>query len=170
MSQPILAISYFFHLVATVVWLGGLLVLSVWVFPEAQKLLRTHPARYQLMNRLRKRFSPWANFSLVVLIATGMFQMSADEHYLGMLDFSNSWSRALLLKHIAMLGMLACSLTMQYGLAPRLERVSLLIEHQHQQGDEDQWQRLYRQEVWLAWLNNLFGFMILGLTAWMTSL
>jgi uncharacterized membrane protein len=110
LSQPILAISYFFHLVATVVWLGGLLVLSVWVFPEAQKQLRAHPARYQLMNRLRKRFTPWANFSLVILIASGMFQMSADQQYLGMLNFSNSWSRALLWKHIAMLGMLVCKL------------------------------------------------------------
>ena len=168
MSQPILAISYFFHLVATVIWLGGLLVLSVWVFPEAQKQLRAHPARYQLVNRLRKRFTPWANFSLVILIASGMFQMSADQQYLGMLNFSNSWSRALLWKHIAMLGMLVCSLTLQYGLAPRLERVSLLI--QHQQGNEDQWERLHGQEIRLAWLNMFFGFMILGLTAWMTSL
>jgi uncharacterized membrane protein len=34
MSQPILAISLFFHLLATVFWIGGLVTLTVLVWPE----------------------------------------------------------------------------------------------------------------------------------------
>ena len=39
MSPSLLALSYFFHLIATVVWIGGLVIMSVLVWPEAQRAL-----------------------------------------------------------------------------------------------------------------------------------
>jgi hypothetical protein len=47
-----------------------------------------------------------------------MLQMSLDENYLGVLDFGNQWSVAMQLKHIAFVGMVVCSLTIQYALPP----------------------------------------------------
>ena len=39
MSPSLLALSYFIHLVATVVWIGGLVILTVLVIPEARRAL-----------------------------------------------------------------------------------------------------------------------------------
>lgn len=168
MSLPILAISYFFHLLATVVWLGGLAVLSLMVHPAARRTLAEHPAFYAFMTRLRKRFTPWANFSLALLWASGLVQQSLDENYTGVLDISNMWSVALLGKHIAVVGMVVCSLTLQYAVAPSLERVSLRAERG--KADHTEWELLHRRETRLTWANNLLGVLVLAFTAWMTAL
>jgi uncharacterized membrane protein len=73
-QSTILAISLFFHLLATVVWIGGLIITTILVWPEARNALQESPALYTLLTRLRKRFTPVANLSLAVLLATGMFQ------------------------------------------------------------------------------------------------
>ncbi|MEM6284941.1 MAG: CopD family protein [Chloroflexota bacterium] len=168
MSPLVLAISYFFHLLATVVWLGGLAILTILVHPAAKRTLNEHPSVYTFLNQLRKRFVPLANFSLAVLITSGMIQMAGDENYLGVLDFSNGWSVAMLLKHIAVAGMAICSLTIQYGVAPALERTGLLIARGKPEPEE--WERLQRREQQLTWANNVLGIMVLVFTAYMTAL
>lgn len=172
MSPLILAASYFVHLLATVVWLGGLAILAILVHPEARRTLQNSPGMYQFMNRLRKRFVPMANFSLAVLVTSGMVQMAGDENYLGVLDFSNSWSVAMLLKHIAVAGMVVCSLALQYAVAPALERTSLLLERGKDSGaaNTHTWERLSRRETALTWANNGLGALVLLCTAWMTAL
>ena len=168
MSPLILATSYFFHLLATVIWLGGLAVLTLMVHPEAKRTLAEHPGFYALMSRLRKRFVPLANFSLAVLIVSGMIQMPGDPNYGGMLDFGNAWSVAMLLKHIVVLAMAICSLALQYAVAPALGRVSLLLERG--KGEPADWERLRQREIALTWVNNGLGLLVLALTAWMTAL
>lgn len=168
MSPVILAISYFFHLVATVVWLGGLMILTILVWPEARKTLETHPQLYAYLSRLRKRFVPLANFSFAVLLTSGMIQMAGDPNYLGVMDLGNAWSVALLLKHVVIVGMVVCSVALQYAVAPALERTSLLIERGKITRDE--WDRLRHREVTLTWINNGLGVLVLVFTAWMTAL
>jgi uncharacterized membrane protein len=167
--QPsFLALSYFAHLIATVVWIGGLVTLTVLVWPETKRLLEDNPSLYRLLSRLRQRFVPLTNFSLVVLVLTGFVQMSADSHYEGVLKFDNEWSRVLLAKHIAIIGMVICGLVLQYVVSPALERASLLRERG--KGDTAEWERLRRREVRLTWLNMLLGVAVLGFTAWATAL
>lgn len=167
MPASALAISYFFHLVATIVWLGGLVLMTVLVWPEVNRVLGTQPALYDLLRRLRQRFAPWTTFSLVVLVVTGIIQTSADQHYEGFLAFNNDWSRAILLKHIAIIGMVVCGLMLQYGVAPALERASLLVERG--KGDPAAWARLRRREVRLTWVNVMLGLAVLAFTAWATA-
>ncbi len=167
-SQTILAISYFFHLVATVIWLGGLAVLGLLVFPAARRALAENPALYALLTRIRQRFLPLTHFSLVVLIVTGLVQMTADPNYDGMLQFTNEWSRVILFKHIAIAGMVVCGLLLQYAVAPALERVSLLVERG--KGDPAAQERLRRQEVRLTWINIGLGLLVLAFTAWATAI
>lgn len=168
MSPSVLAISYFFHLVATVVWIGGLVTLTVFVWPETRKALANNPALYAYLTRLRKRFYPLTNFSLVVLTFTGFIQMSGDPHYDGVLKFTNEWSQLLLLKHIAIIGMVVCGLVLQYGVTPALERASLLLEHG--KGDQAEWEKLRQREIRLTWVNVILGLAVLGFTAWITAL
>ena len=167
--QPLfLALSYFAHLVATVVWIGGLVTLTVFVWPETKRVLADNPALYDFLTRLRKRFVPLTNFSLVVLVFTGFVQMSGNKYYTGVLKLDNDWSRLLLFKHIAILGMVMCGLVLQYNVTPALERASMLRERG--KGDAAEWEKLRRREVRLTWLNMVLGLAVLGFTAWMTAL
>lgn len=168
MSQSLLAISYFFHLIATVVWIGGLVTLVILVWPETRRLLETNPALYGLLARIRQRFFPLTNFSLAVLIVTGLLQMTADTNYDGMMTFDNEWSRVMLLKHIAIGGMMLCGIVLQFWVAPALERASLLAERS--KGDPAEWERLRRNEVRLTWANVMLGMLVLAFTAWATAI
>lgn len=168
MSPSLLAVSYFFHLVATVLWLGGLALFVLMVWPEARRIFSESPALYAFLNRLRKRFYPLTNFSLVVLVITGLFQMPADPNYEGVLDFSNDWSRLILIKHIAIFGMVVCGLVIQYGVVPALERTSLLVERG--KGDPAEYERLRRREVRLTWANVALAALVLACTAWATAI
>ncbi|MEZ4669991.1 MAG: DUF4149 domain-containing protein [Anaerolineae bacterium] len=168
MQPSFLAISYFAHLIATVVWIGGLVTLTILVWPETKRALEDNPALYKLLTRLRQRFAPLTNFSLVVLVLTGFIQMSADPNYDGVLKFDNEWSRVMLAKHIAIIGMVICGLALQYIVSPALERASLLRERG--KGDDAEWTNLRQREVRLTWLNVLLGMAVLGFTAWATAL
>ena len=167
--QPLfLALSYFAHLVATVVWIGGLVTLTVFVWPETKRALADNPVLYHFLTRLRKRFVPLTNFSLVVLVFTGFVQMSGNKYYAGLLKLDNDWSRLLLFKHMAILGMVMCGLVLQYNVTPALERASMLRERG--KGDAAEWEKLRRREVRLTWLNMALGVAVLGFTAGMTAL
>ncbi|MFO7321586.1 MAG: DUF4149 domain-containing protein [Chloroflexota bacterium] len=167
-DTTILAISYFFHLIATVVWIGGLVILTVLVLPEARRALDANPALDALSDRLRQRFIPLSNFSLVVLIVTGLIQMTGDPNYDGMLQFTNEWSRVILLKHIAIFGMFGCGLALQFVVAPALKRARLLAEHG--KADPDEARRHRQREQRLAWINLVLGILVLAFTAWATAL
>ena len=168
LSQSSLAISLFFHLLATVVWIGGLVILTILVWPETRRILAETPALYQLLTRLRKRFMPLANLSLAVLLVTGLFQMTADPNYEGVLQFANDWSRVILLKHLTLIGMVVCGVALQFWVAPALERASLLLERS--KGDPEEWARLRRYEVRLTWINVILGILVLVFTAWATAI
>lgn len=155
-------------MIATVVWVGGLMILALLVWPETRRILAASPALYALLTRLRKRFFPLANLSLAVLIVTGLFQMTANPNYEGVLAFDNDWSRAMLFKHIAFAGMVVCGLLLQFGVVPALERASLLAERG--KGDPVEWERLRRREVRLTWMNVGLGLLVLAFTAWATAL
>lgn len=167
-STTVLAIAYFFHLIATVLWVGGLVVLTLLVWPEARRSLGSNRAMETLLMGLRRRFMPLTHFSLVVLTVTGLVQMTGDANYDGVLQFDNDWSRVILLKHIAVLGMFVCGLVLQFSTIPALERTSLLA--QRGKDDPQAWAALRRTEVRLTWINVILGILVLAFTAWATAL
>jgi putative copper export protein len=138
------------------------------VVPEARRIFGEQPALEAFLMRLRKRFLPISHFSLVVLIVTGLIQMAGDSNYDGMLQFTNDWSRAILLKHIAIAGMFVCGLALQFSVIPALERARLLLDRG--KGDPDAWVRLRRREARLTWINVALGVLVLGFTAWATAI
>lgn len=168
MSPSILALSYFFHLIATIIWLGGLATMTIMVWPETRRVLADNTAALELLTRLRKRFVPLSNLSLVVLVFTGFIQMAGDKNYDGLMEFDNEWSRVILLKHIAILGMVVCGLILQLWITPALERAGMLLERG--KGDAAEWERLRRREVRLTWANVLLGVLVLAFTAWATAI
>lgn len=168
MSQPALALSLFFHLSATAIWIGGMLLTVVLVWPELRRVLQEQPELYRLLSRLRQRFTPISNICLAVLITTGLFQMTADPYYDGMLTFDNEWSRVMLIKHITIALMALSGLLVQYGVTPALERASALLERG--KGNPEEWQKLRQRELRLTVLNAALGLAVLGFSAWAGSL
>ena len=152
---------------ATVIWVGGLLITVLLVWPEVRRTLEDSVPLYTLLQRLRKRFAPLGNLSLVVLVVTGLTQMSLDSNYNGVMDFSNAWSRVILLKHIAIVGMVICGGLLQYGVFPALERATLLQERGK---DSPEWAALRRREIQLTWINAVLGMCVLAFSAWAGTL
>ena len=168
MSEAALAISLFFHIAATVIWIGGILLITFMVVPELNRILAEQPALFQLLRRLRERFTVLGNLALATLVVTGVLQMSTDPNYEGLLSFSNRWSQVLLLKHILIIAMAALGLMLQFGLAPALERTSLLLERGA--GDAVAWRTLRGRERRLTLLIALLAVAILAASAWLTAI
>lgn len=168
MERSTLVLSLFFHLLATAVWIGGLFITVLLVWPALRRTLEQQPALYRLLSHLRQKFYAYSNLSLVTLVVTGLFQMTADPYYEGFMTFNNEWSRVMLAKHLAIIGMALAGLALQYGVAPALERMSLLLEKN--KGDTHKWAQLRRREVLLTWSMVFLGMAVLGLSAWATAL
>ncbi len=167
-SEAALTLSLFFHIAATVIWIGGILLITFLVMPELNKQLAAQPALYRLLTRLRARFTIVGNLALAVLLVTGALQMSTDPNYEGLLAFSNRWSQALLLKHALIIVMALCGLLLQFGVAPALERASLLRERGL--GDAEEWRRLQGRERRLSLMIALLALAILAASAWLTAI
>jgi uncharacterized membrane protein len=155
----ILALSYWLHLLATVTWIGGLLILVV--------MDRVVGDQGETRDRLEKDFRPLVNISLIILLFTGFLQMDENAYYEGVLVISNRWSVALLLKHIVYAAMVIVSVVMQWGVQPALTRARLISQRD---GDAAREVQLRRQMKWLASVNLVLGLVVLLLTAFMTAI
>ena len=165
-----LALVYWLHMLATVIWLGGLAALSLLALPAARKALDA--AGYAaFLRELQRRLDPLGWFSLAMLAGTGMVQMSANPNYQGFLAIDNRWAAAILVKHLVFVGMAGLAGYLSWGLLPRLRRLALRQALAHMgAGHEDaalaeQMAGLQRQETFLLRLNLVLGIVVLALTA-----
>ena len=125
-NPGLLAASFFLHLIATVVWIGGLTTMALVVWPGMRRALSDAAAFARAVEAIDARFRPLANLSLVVLIITGLVQMNANENYIGLLNLSNLWAQALFFKHVSIIGMIVVGALMNFGVQPALRRNALL--------------------------------------------
>jgi uncharacterized membrane protein len=179
----VLTVLYAVHLLAAVVWIGGLAMLAVVVIPGARRVLGNWPADEAsahntvempaqsiveaLLAELERRFTPLANLSLVVLIATGLLQMSFDENYGGFLQFNNTWAWAMLFKHLAVIGMAFIAGYVALALEPERRRLQTLAAAGRI--DDAATRQLSRRRVRLAGLNLACGLLTLLFTAVATA-
>ncbi|MDH5507678.1 MAG: CopD family protein [Anaerolineae bacterium] len=157
----VLLLSFWLHMLATVVWIGALASLSLVVLPAAKRSLDA--AGYsQFMDAFTRRLDPLGWLCLALLTTTGLVQMSANPNYEGFLSISNHWARAILIKHMLFFAMIATSAYLTWGLAPALNRSALL----RARGLPTPQEELLRQrEAKLIQLNLALGVVTLLLTA-----
>jgi uncharacterized membrane protein len=165
----VLALSYFIHLVATIIWIGGLALLVIVVWPATARLRTSETdlgAVLRFLAAMRDKFTPLANISLVALLVTGLIQMAANPHYKGFLQIGDDWSRAIFAKHIAVIGMLVVGLALQGWVGPALERATL----RKMKGREAaELPALEQRERQLTALNLVLGVLVLLFTAIATA-
>lgn len=157
-----LTLSYFLHLTATVVWIGSLAVLNLLLFPVARRSL-DEAAFARLLDGLQRKLDPLGWFSLLVLIGSGLLQMSANPNYEGFLAITNTWARAILLKHLLIGGMVLISAALTWGVLPALQRAALL--RVRGKGNSQEESRLRRRERLLLRINFWLSLLVLALTA-----
>jgi uncharacterized membrane protein len=160
-----LAAAYWLHMLATVVWIGGLSTLTILVLPAVQRVLE--PSVYvRLLEELQRRLDPIGWFCLITLGATGMFQMSANPSYEGFFSITNRWAVAILIKHLVFLVMIGVSIYITWGMLPELRRLAMRSANLAVTGTASlEPARLQAQTVRVLRLNLFLSVVILALTA-----
>ena len=155
LGQAALTFAFWLHMAATIVWIGGLFYQAVIVNPALEK----YPAdRGRLTEAMRRKFQPLAWLSLLVLVGTGLLQMSGNPNYEGLFAFSNSWARAMLVKHIAVGLMVLVAAYQTWVLNPRISRLALKQDAEGSEAVSAEMSRLGRVSL-------VLGILVLGLTA-----
>lgn len=160
----ILVFSYWIHLLATVIWFGSLVMMTLAALPA----LQTGSLVANQWLTLQKRLTPWANLSLVLLLITGFVQMTNDSSYSGFLAIDSLWAWAMLVKHIAFGLLAAVTAYLQFGLYPAVDRVALLAENRPKLAEEER-AKLNQREKKMLWLNVGCAILILFCTAVATA-
>lgn len=157
----VLSLAYTLHMLATVIWIGGILYQSLFLLPVIRSSDQASTSLI-LLERLRSRFQPAAWLSLAMLVGTGLLQMTANPNYNGFLAIDNPWAQAILFKHIAIGGMIILAAYQSFILYPKLTRTLILKARQ----DEVQpaLENSGRERL-LANLNILLALIVLFLTS-----
>jgi len=167
MSTPnwALTIAYWLHMLATVVWIGSLFTLSFLILPVARQSLEAKDLA-TLISKIQKRFNPIAWFSLLLLLASGMVQLSANPNYKGFLVVEDRWSSVILFKHILFFITILVSAYMTWFLLPKIRRMAIMRKN-IKADDEIATQKysLEKQETILLNINLILAIIILALTA-----
>ena len=104
MQALILAVSYWLHSVAAVIWIGGITFILFIAIPASRQVLGTEAGR--LMGEISKRFTPLANYCIILLVITGILMTGLNKQFSGVETFKNNWTLILAVKHIFVLGMI----------------------------------------------------------------
>jgi copper resistance protein D len=158
-TPQILAASYLLHMIATVVWIGGIVFMALILTPAIQGL----PESGRVLGAIGRRFGPLAGLSLIVMIVTGMVQLTASTHYVGFLNIANTWAKAILIKHIAVGGMIATVLYMNLVIQPDIRRAAMLLSAG--KGRPEELAALTRRRARAARINLALAMVVLLLTA-----
>jgi uncharacterized membrane protein len=165
--ELVLALIYWLHMLATIVWLGGLSSMALLVIPAARRTL-SGDAYSAFLGSLQVRLQQVGWMSLVVLGATGMFQLSANPHYSGLLSIDSPWAVAILIKHVLVIVMVVTSVVSTWVVLPAIRRAAVL-RSAGKLADPAQAAQLERREAWLLWANLALSVAVLALTAFARS-
>lgn len=158
-----LPLAYWLHMLATVLWIGGLAFQSAVLQPAIRSSLQ--PSQQpSLLEALRRRFQPLAWLSLGALLLTGLTQMSAHPSYHGLLSVDSAWARSILAKHLAILCMVGVAAYQTWFLQPELGRAALRLSQTPQAATAELERLLMRQRRTARW-NFVLSLLVLGLTA-----
>ena len=102
MTPILIALSYWLHELATVIFIGLFALLATIFLPVLSKD-ENGPA----LSEISKRSRSWLYGSMLVFAMTGTYLTIVDPNYLGLGKFNNFWGVVMLIKHILIVGMIA---------------------------------------------------------------
>lgn len=99
MSQILTALSFWLHSLATVVFIGHYVLLSLIYLPALGN------AQGTLLSQISKQSRTWLYVSMLIFALTGVYLTFVDPNYAGIGNFSNPWAVLMLVKHILLVAM-----------------------------------------------------------------
>jgi uncharacterized membrane protein len=163
MNLIILSASYFLHFFATVVWIGGIIMILLVILPSAKTSLEAAPMISGLMKEITKHFTPMANISIFILIVTGIVIAIYNKNFTNILDFSNHWNLVMFLKHIFVALMIIIHFYRGLILNPKIGKLSLQV-------DDSQIAKLRKYSLDLVKANLVLGVVVLVVSGILSSI
>ena len=102
MTPILIALSYWLHTLATVVFIGHFVLLATIYMPVLSRA-----GNGAALSEISKRSRQWLYGSMLVFVITGVYLMIVDPNYLGIGNFGNFWGVVMLIKHILIIVMVA---------------------------------------------------------------
>jgi len=163
MQNPILqTILDFFHVMATIAWIGGMFFNFLVVIPTVQKVLDPVNAG-KFMGTMLKRVRVVVYSSLLILFVTGIPMKIASEYYVSIINFDNTWETVGFIKHV-FVGLLALLAIYNFEiLSPKVGKLAM-------SGPSPKLPGLRKQQMMLGALSFLLGIIIIFLSSVMTHL
>lgn len=105
----------FFHLLATVVWIGGMFYMDIILMPSIAKI---DPAESgKLMGMISKKFTIIAWSAIIIAIVTGIYKTPSDMYF----DTSDEFGIYLFIKHVLILGAIITGSVITFVFVPGLK-------------------------------------------------
>ena len=167
MNLLVLSLSHFFHLLATVVWIGGIFMVLLVILPGAKTSLESPPLTGKLMKEITRRLTPIVNISILVLIFTGPIIGHYGKNMTNPLEFYNHWTPIMGVKHLLVVSMVVIHFYRGWFLTPKIGRLS--IQAEGTPSLSSQVARLQKFSLNLVKANFALGIMVLLVTAVLMS-
>ena len=152
-----LSILNWFHLLATVVWMGGIFINNLAVSPSARESLEPM-VMGKFMGSYIKKFRVLAYISMGILIVTGVIMTIMNPHSGSAATISNLWSQFTLVKHIFVVILIILGIYLVEVLIPKIGRLSA-------KGPSPEVGKLQKQMVIIGITSMLVASIILAFTA-----
>lgn len=117
-----LTISFFtwLHLLSAVIWVGGIIFILYIAIPSSRQVLG--PEAGKLMGEVSKRFSPVANYSILLLVVTGVALTWLKGYFQGSFLFESVQPFTITLKYLLALSMIGIHFYRGLLLAPKIAK------------------------------------------------
>jgi uncharacterized membrane protein len=152
-----LSVLNWFHLTATVLWIGGIL-LNVFVLSPAARDSLEPPMVGRLMGAYMKRFRTMVYFCLGVLIITGALMTVFSPQFTGAMNFNTLWTQMVLVKHIFTIILIVIGVYIMEFLLPKMNRLMA-------QGPSPEMGKVQKRQVSMGIAAALTGILILIFTS-----
>jgi uncharacterized membrane protein len=121
-------VARWLHLVASVVWLGGITFIIFVAIPSAKQVLGKEAAK--LLGEVSKKFTRLANFSILALVITGALVMALGGQPTEPKPLGSGWPLALITKLALVFGMVTIHFFRGLVLAPKIQRATAEADRQ----------------------------------------
>ena len=92
-----------FHNIFTSIWIGGMFVMVLTVFPVSRREIKDHEIQGRVIDEILVRQSKWVYIGIAVLFVSGLLMTRLSGEVSKMFDFSNRYATILSVKHILFL-------------------------------------------------------------------
>lgn len=162
-DHPVLQITLdFFHLMATIAWIGGMFFNVLILMPTVSKTLDPATAG-KFMSVLFKRIRVMVYLSLLILFVTGIPMKIASEYYVAIINFDTSWETVGFIKHIFVAFMALFAIINFEILTPKVSKIAA-------KGPSPELMSLKKKQMMLAMISFFFGIIVIFLSAMMNYL